>query len=85
MWDAADPGGVVLSFGTYRSTGVVTYTKKVLVRNYSTSPRTYAISRNFRYASDAASGAATITAPASVSVPANGSATFTLSLKLDAA
>ena len=84
MWDAADPGGVVLSFGTYRSTGVVTYTKKVLVRNYSTSARTYAISRNFRYASDAASGAATITAPASISVPANGSATFTLSLKLDA-
>ncbi len=84
MWDGADPAGVVLSFGTYRSTGVVTYTKKVLVRNYAPQARTYAVSRSFRYANDAASGAAVLTAPATVTVPANGTATFTFSLKLDA-
>ena len=83
MWDAADPAGVALSFGAYRSTGVVTYRKKVLVRNYSPAARTYAISRSFRYADDAASGAATLSSPATISVPANGTATFTLSLRLD--
>jgi subtilisin family serine protease len=84
MWDAADPSGVALSFGAKRVTGVTTYRKKVLVRNYAASARTYTITPSFRYANDAASGAATVTAPASIAVPANGSATFTLSLRLDA-
>jgi hypothetical protein len=83
MWDAGDPAGVALSFGAHRSTGVVTYRKKVLVRNYSPNARNYAITRSFRYADDEASGAATLSAPASVAVPANGTATFTLSLRLD--
>jgi len=84
MWDAGDPAGVALSFGAYRSTGVVTYRKKVLVRNYAPNARTYTINRSFRYADDEASGAATLSAPATVAVPANGTATFTLSLRLDA-
>ena len=84
MWDAADPAGVALSFGAYRSTGLTTYNKKVLVRNYAPTPRTYTITRSFRYANDAASGAATLSAPATVTVPANGTATFLMSLKLDA-
>ena len=83
MWDAADPAGVALSFGAHRSTGVVTYRKKVLVRNYSPAARSYTITPSFRYADDQASGAATISAPASVAVPANGTATFLLSLRLD--
>jgi subtilisin family serine protease len=83
MWDAADPAGVALSFGAYRSTGVATYRKKVLVRNYSPAARVYSITPSFRYANDQASGAATVTAPATVAVPANGTATFTLSLRLD--
>jgi subtilisin family serine protease len=83
MWDAADPAGVALSFGAHRSTGVVTYRKKVLVRNYSPAARSYTITPSFRYADDQASGAASISAPASVAVPANGTATFTISLRLD--
>jgi hypothetical protein len=84
MWDAADPAGVALSFGAFRSTGVVTHRKKVLVRNYTPAARVYTIAPSFRYADDAASGAATLSAPATVAVPANGTATFTLSLRLDA-
>ena len=84
MWDAADPAGVALSFGVHRSTGVATYRKKVLVRNYAPAARVYSITPSFRYANDAASGAATVSAPATVAVPANGTATFTLSLRLDA-
>lgn len=84
MWDAGDPAGVALSFGAFRSTGVVTYRKKVLVRNYAPAARVYTISPSFRYAADQASGAATVSAPATVAVPANGTATFILSLRLDA-
>jgi hypothetical protein len=85
MWDAADPAGVVLSFGAYRPTGVTTYRKKVLVKNYSNSARTYTITRSFRYADDQASGVATLSSPATLTVPANGTATFTLTLRLDPA
>jgi hypothetical protein len=85
MWDAADPAGVALSFGVYRPSSATTYRKKVLVRNYANSARTYAIATNFRYADDAALGAATLSAPATITVPANGTATFTLSLALNPA
>ena len=46
------------------------------VKNYTGTARTYAISNEFRFADDEASGAVTIAAPASVNVPANGTATF---------
>jgi minor extracellular serine protease Vpr len=84
MWDAADPGSVALSFGSYRVTGNNTYRRKVLVKNYSAAARTYAIASNFRYANDQASGAVAISAPATVAVPANGTATFFVTMTLNA-
>jgi hypothetical protein len=79
-WDAADPASVSLSFGQYRNIGTSNYSKKVVVRNYESTARTFAITPQFRYAADAASGALTLSAPPSVTVPANGSATFVLRL-----
>ncbi|MDC6170627.1 S8 family serine peptidase [Paucibacter sp. XJ19-41] len=84
LWDASNSYSPALSFGSPRATGVTTLSKKVAVRNYSATPRTYTITRSFRYADDAASGAVVLNAPASIAVPANGTAAFTLSLVLDA-
>lgn len=83
-WDAADPFSVSLSVGAYRLTGTNVLRKKVTVRNYASMPRTYTITPSFRYADDQASGALTLSAPASVNVPANGTATFTLTMTLNA-
>lgn len=84
VWDASNPFSSGLSFGALKATGTSTLSKKVAVRNYSASPRTYTITRGFRYANDAASGAVTLNAPSSISVPANGTAAFTLTLSVDA-
>jgi subtilisin family serine protease len=84
VWDATNPYNVGLSFGTLRATGLTTLSKKVAVRNYSASPRTYTITPSFRYANDQASGAVQFIAPATISVPANGTAAFALTMKLDA-
>lgn len=84
LWDATNPYGVGLSFGTLRATGTTTLVKKVAVRNHTAAPRTYTITRSFRFSDDAANGAVTLTAPASITVPANGSSAFTLSMKVDA-
>lgn len=81
-WDADTLTGS-LSFGYQALTGSKAFQKTVRVRNYSGAPRTYAITPSFRYASDAASGAVQVTAPASVTVPANGSASFNVKLKVD--
>jgi len=83
VWDAGNPYGVGLSFGSMRVAAATTVTKKIAVRNHSASPRTYAISRSFRYANDEASGAVTLSAPASISVPANSTAAFVVSMKID--
>jgi len=63
----------------------VKFRKRVVVRNYSANARTYTISPAFRYADDAASGAVTPSAPASISVPANGTRSFVIELAVDAA
>jgi subtilisin family serine protease len=83
-WDATDSASVSLSFGYTASTGTQVLRKKVTVRNYANTARTFAITSGFRYANDAASGAVTIGAPASVTVPANSTASFTLALTVDA-
>jgi hypothetical protein len=83
-WDAGDPASTSLSFYSHRIAANAAFSKKVAVRNYLAQSRTYSISRAFRYASDAASGAVTLNAPSSVTVPANGTATFTLSLTVNA-
>jgi hypothetical protein len=81
--DAADPSAVNVAFGHFRVIGNATYAKKVLVRNLSGAARTYSITPEFRYADDAAGGAVTISTPPSVTVPANGSASFTLTLAVN--
>jgi subtilisin family serine protease len=84
-WDAADPASVSLSVGGYRLIGASNVLrKKVLVRNYASMPRSYTITPSFRYANDAASGAVTLAAPASIAVPPNGTATFTLTMTVNA-
>ncbi len=84
IWDATNPYNVGLSFGTVRATGVTTLTKKVAVRNYSSTTRFYTITRSFRFANDEASGAVTLTAPATITVAANSTAAFLLTMKIDA-
>ena len=83
-WDDDAPTAS-LSFGYGTFTGPKTLNKTVRVRNYGGSSRTYAITTSFRYANDAASGAVTISAPASVDVPANGSKTFKVQVHVDPA
>jgi subtilisin family serine protease len=81
-WDAGDLTGS-LSFGYAALTGSKTFQKKVTVRNYSNTARTYKITSDFRYADDAASGAITITAPATLKVKANSSAPLKVQVYVD--
>ena len=82
-WDEDDLTPSV-SFGYFALNEPRAITKSVEVHNYRSHARSYSITTSFRYASDAASGAVTISAPSSVAVPANGSASFSLKLKADA-
>jgi hypothetical protein len=81
-WDANDLTGS-LSFGYAALTGSKTFQKTVVVRNYGNTARTYNITPGFRYANDAASGAVTISAPATIKVQANSSATFKVQVYVD--
>jgi subtilisin family serine protease len=83
LWDATNPYNVGLSFGTLRATGTTTLSKKVAVRNYSNAQRSYTITPSFRYADDAASGAVTLSAPASILVAANSTSAFALTMTVD--
>ena len=66
-----------VSFGFHDVTGAsAVATKTIRVKNYTGSAITYAISSTFRFANDVANGAVSVSAPASVAVPANGEATF---------
>lgn len=83
-WDAGDPASTSLSFYVHRLSSTTSFTKKVAVRNYLSTPRTYALSSAFRYANDAASGAVTVTMPASLNVAANATGTFTMKITVNA-
>jgi len=72
-----------LSFGFHDVTASTTLHKTVRVRNYSGSAKSYAISATFRFANDGTNGAVAVSAPATVSVPAHGDATFVVSLAID--
>lgn len=54
--------------------------RKVRVHNFTNATRTYSITRSFRYADDAASGAVTVIAPSSVSVSPAGDREFMVQL-----
>jgi hypothetical protein len=74
-----------LSFGFVDVYDVVTLEKTVTIRNLDNSKRTYTVTPTFRFASDEASGAITVDAPASVKVkPGLGrETTFDVSITID--
>ncbi len=81
-WDASNPLAVSLSFGTYRLNVNQTFKKKVIVRNYSDSARSYTISNAYRDAPNTTG--VTLSLPSSIFVPANSSANFTMSAQVNA-
>jgi subtilisin family serine protease len=81
---AADDDNPALSFGFQTLAENAKFRKRVIVRNYSANARTYTITPSFRYDNDAASGAVTPSAPATINVPANGSRSFVIELAVDA-
>jgi subtilisin family serine protease len=83
VWDASNPLAVSISYGTYRLNTPQSYKKKIVVKNYSSTARTYQISNTYRDAPNISG--VTITAPASISVPANNAASFTLTLSVNPA
>ena len=83
-WDAQRRTGS-LSFGYQNVSGNnETFVRTVRVQNYTRSPRRYDVSNIFRYDNDAASGAVRIITPGSVTVPAFGSTTFDVVMRIDA-
>lgn len=76
-WDEAAPSGA-LSFGFVDvADDVVTITKRVRIRNYDNTQRTYTVTPSFRFADDVANGAVSVSAPAQVTVmPGRGRDTF---------
>ncbi len=81
-WDA-DAFAGSLSFGYATLNESKIFEKTVVVRNYSNNTRTYTITPNFRYADDAASGAVKISAPSTIKVKGNSSASFKVKVKVD--
>jgi minor extracellular serine protease Vpr len=82
-WDTELETGV-LNFGFHDVTDATTeLTREVTVRNYTGVARSYTISNEFRFADDEASGVVAITAPPSVNVGANRTATFDVTLTID--
>lgn len=81
-WDKDAYAGS-LSFGYSSITKSETFEKTVVVRNYGNKSRTYTITPTFRYADDAASGAVTISAPSTIKVKGNSSASFKVKIKVD--
>ena len=82
-WDAVRRTGS-LSFGYHNVSDNDTFVRTVRVQNFSRNARRYDVSNAFRYSDDKLSGAVKIIAPASVFVPAFGSTTFDVALRVDA-
>ena len=82
-WDTDDLAAS-LSFGYYSATESRTLTRKVTVRNYAAGTRTLSIAAGTRYADDEAGGAVRVSAPATITVPGNGSRSFNVQLRVDA-
>jgi minor extracellular serine protease Vpr len=81
----ARSGIASLSFGYEAVVGMVSMTQQLEVANLGPNARTFSIARGFRYANDAAGGAVVVSAPNSVSVPANSTRTVPVTLTIDAA
>ena len=81
-WVPADKSAA-LSFGFRALTTTESWTREVRVQNLVQRDLTFNISSNFRFASDEATGAVTLSMPSSVTVPARGSTTFTVTMTID--
>jgi minor extracellular serine protease Vpr len=81
VWDSSAPLAVSISFGTYRLATNQSFKKKLVIRNYSNTARTYTISNTYRDAPNMTG--ATITVPATVFVAANSSSSVTLTLAVN--
>jgi minor extracellular serine protease Vpr len=71
-----------LSFGYLNVAEPMTLVRRVKIQNYRRTPRVYDISSEFRYANDA-TGAVQLSVPLSLFVPAGGSQTFDVTMKID--
>jgi len=76
VWDTSNPLAVSMSFGTYRLSANQTFKKKVAIRNYGSASRTYTITNTYRDAPNTTGF--TLSFPSTVVVPANGSASITV-------
>ena len=86
-WDDSTPTGA-LGFGFVDvADDTATMTKKVRIRNYDNTRRTYTITPTFRFADDVANGAVSVSAPSSVTVmPGRGrDTTFEITITIDGA
>jgi minor extracellular serine protease Vpr len=84
-WDSELQTGA-LSFGFVDSWEAVTsLTREVTVANYSGAEQTLDITPSFRFQDDIDNGAVDVSAPAQVTVPAGGTATFDVTLNIDSA
>jgi subtilisin family serine protease len=84
-WDSEQLTGA-LSFGfvdSWEETTVLT--REVTVANYSDTEQVFDITPTFRFQNDADNGAVEASAPAQVTVPADDTATFEVSLSIDTA
>jgi hypothetical protein len=81
---ASDTRNPTLSFGYHAVTEDRSVSKRVVVKNFSNTRRTFTITPKFRYADDAASGAITPVAPASISISGGDSKSFVVRLDIDA-
>jgi len=84
MWDN-ETKTPALSFGYHSVTYPKVLQRTVKVRNFTNKKRRYSVQKSFRYADDASSGAVTLSAPSSVTVPANGTATFKVLMTINPA
>ena len=81
-WDKDDEAGS-LSFGYSPIAKQTTLKRRVVVKNYGGSERTYAITPGFRYANDAASGAVVFNTPSSIKVNGGKSKEFDVEVTID--
>lgn len=80
-----DTGQAALSFGLQSLSEVSSMTKTVTLKNFSSSNKTYNLRVQDRYADKTATGALSWNFPASVTVPANQSVQFDVTLTVDPA
>lgn len=82
-WEEVSRGGA-LSFGLVDATNATTTLRRtVVVRNYGDKAITYNIQPTFRFTDDITNGAVSVSAPASIRVPARSMRTFRVTLTID--